>query len=327
LVLVGNLQMKLSVALITYNQERFIAQAVESALAQKVNFDCEIVIGEDCSTDGTRAIVADFARRNPDRIRPILREQNVGGLRNIESTLDACRGQYVAILEGDDYWTCEKKLQRQVDFLDAHPDCAICCHRVLFLDESCAEKPDSRSGVHPRRPPGTYTLEDLLEDNFIATCSTVLRRELMVQLPPTFLALKLGDWPRNALAARHGNIQLMDENMATYRLHPTSVWSSLPLSRQFHEVIRMLELLGKELGNQYTRTIRSSVARFYLELAYLARSEGNRIETARHLSNCVRNGGLRLGISPRTFAGLAAYTLFGSRYKIFSRANSAPSGS
>jgi glycosyltransferase involved in cell wall biosynthesis len=319
--------MKLSVALITYNQERFIAQAIESALAQKMNFDYEIVIGEDCSTDGTRAIVVDFARRYPDHIRPILREQNIGGLQNIESTLDACRGQYVAILEGDDYWTCKDKLQRQADFLDTHPDCAICCHRVLFLDESRAQKPDPRSGVHPRRPPGTYTLEDLLRDNFVVTCSTVLRRELMVPLPAAFAALALGDWPRNALAARHGNIQLMDESMATYRLHPTSVWSSLPLSRQFHEVIRMLELLEKELDNRYKRTIRSSIARFYLELAYAARSGGNRIETARHLSNCIRNGGLRLGTSPRTFAGLAAYTLIGSGYKIFSRANSAPSGS
>jgi glycosyltransferase involved in cell wall biosynthesis len=318
--------MKLSVALITYNQEQFIAQAIESALAQKVNFDYEIVIGEDCSTDGTRAIVADFARRHPGRIRPILRDQNVGGLRNIESTLDACRGQYVAILEGDDYWTCEDKLQKQVDFLDAHPDCAICCHCVLFLDEPSAEKPDPRSGVHPRRPPGTYTLEDLLRDNFVVTCSTVLRRELMVPLPAAFAALRLGDWPRNALVARHGNIQLMDESMATYRLHPTSVWSSLPLSRQFHEVILMLELLEKELGNRYTKTIRETIARFYLELAYTARSEGNRIETARHLSNCVRNGGLRLGISPRTFAGLAAYTLIGSWYKVFSKANESTNG-
>ena len=148
----------------------------------------------------------------------------------------------------------------------------------------------------------------------------------MVPLPAAFAALRVGDWPRNALAARHGNIQLMDENMATYRLHPTSVWSSLPLSHQFHEVIRMRELLEKELGNRYTPTIRNSVARFYLELAYVARSEGNRFETARHLSNCIRKGGLRLGRSPRIFAGLAAYTLIGSGYRVFSRANTATRG-
>ena len=318
--------MKLSVAMITYNHEPFIAQAIASVLAQRTNFDYEIVIGEDCSTDGTRAIVEDFALRYPDRIRPILREQNVGGLRNIESTLNACRGQYLAILEGDDYWTCEDKLQRQVDLLDAHPDCAICCHRVLFLDESRAEKPYPGSGVRPRRPSGTYTLEDLLRDNFVVTCSTVLRRELMVPLPATFAALRVGDWPRNALAARHGNIQLMDENMATYRLHPTSVWSSLSPSRQLREMIRMLELLEKELGDRYTKPIRETIARFYLDLAYTARSEGNRMETARHLSNCIRNGGLRLGISPRTFAGLAAYTLIGSWYKVFSKADESTKG-
>jgi glycosyltransferase involved in cell wall biosynthesis len=120
----GN-HMKLSVAMITYNHERFITQALESVLAQRVNFDYEIVVGEDCSTDDTRAIVMYFHRRYPGRIVPLLREKNIGGARNIELTLAACRGQYVAMLEGDDYWTCEDKLQRQVDFLDANPDYAI----------------------------------------------------------------------------------------------------------------------------------------------------------------------------------------------------------
>src|SRR5580700_2569655 len=109
--------MKLSVAMITYNQERFIRQAIESVLAQKVNFDFEIVIGEDCSTDGTRAVVMDFHRRHPERIVPILRPRNIGPMRNIESTLAACRGQYLSIPEGDDYWTSADKIQKQVDFL------------------------------------------------------------------------------------------------------------------------------------------------------------------------------------------------------------------
>ena len=127
--------MRLSVAMITYNHERFIAQALESVLAQRVNFDYEIIVGEDCSTDGTRAIVMDFHRRYPGGIVPLLREKNIGGARNIELTLAACRGHYLAMSEGDDYWTCEDKLQRQVDFLDANPDYAICCHRVQIFDE------------------------------------------------------------------------------------------------------------------------------------------------------------------------------------------------
>src|SRR5579864_5088925 len=119
--------MKVSVMMITYNHERFIAQALESVLAQRVNFDYEIVIGEDCSTDRTREILLEFCRRYPKRIVPLLKDKNVGAMRNVEATLAACRGQYLALLEGDDYWTCEDKLQRQIDFLDEHPDYAICC--------------------------------------------------------------------------------------------------------------------------------------------------------------------------------------------------------
>src|SRR5579864_5044611 len=107
--------MKLSVMMITYNHERFIAQALDSILAQQVNFDYEIVVGEDCSADGTRAILMDFHRRYPSRIVPFLRDRNMGAMPNFESTLRACRGQYLALLEGDDYWTSPDKLQRQVD--------------------------------------------------------------------------------------------------------------------------------------------------------------------------------------------------------------------
>src|ERR1700745_2179124 len=113
--------MKLSVMMITYNHEQFIAQAIESVLMQKVNFDFEIVIGEDCSTDGTRAIVLDFQHRYPGRIALILRPRNIGPMWTKESTLAACRGQYLSILEGDDYWTSTDKIQKQVDFLDSHP--------------------------------------------------------------------------------------------------------------------------------------------------------------------------------------------------------------
>src|ERR1039458_7372440 len=182
--------MKLSVLMITYNHERFIAQAIESVLAQRVNFDYEIVIGEDCSTDRTRAIIMDFHRRHPCRIVPLFRDQNIGASRNLEATLATCRGRYLALLEGDDYWTCDEKLQRQVDFLDSKPDCAICCHRVKFLDETGSAYAELVRCL----PGGTYTIEDLLKGNFVMTCSTVLRRDLVPALPRWLRQMKFGGW-------------------------------------------------------------------------------------------------------------------------------------
>ena len=223
--------MKLSVMMITYNHERFIAQALESVLAQQVNFDYEIVIGEDCSTDRTREILMDFCRRYPKRIVPLLRDKNVGAMRNAEATLAACRGQYLALLEGDDYWTSREKLERQVKFLDTHPGSSMCCHRVQFLDETGLAKTD----VFPSLPAGPYTIEDILKGNFVMTCSAVLRRDLVPALPLWFRKMKLGDWPMFALVARYGTIELMDEVMAVYRVHSGGTWSSLPLITRLRE--------------------------------------------------------------------------------------------
>jgi glycosyltransferase involved in cell wall biosynthesis len=310
--------MKLSVSIITYNHERFIAQALESVLAQRVNFEYEIVIGEDCSTDGTRAIIMDYHHRYPGLIIPLTRDQNIGGARNIESTLAACRGRYLAMLEGDDYWTCEDKLQKQVDFLDAHPDYAICCHRVQILDEIGAFQAD----VFPPHSAGPYTLNDLLKGNFIMTCTTVSRREALVTLSPSFQKLAPLDWARFAIIATHGRIALMDEVMAAYRVHTGSSWSSLPYVTRLREGARMLRALDRHLGFQYTDTIRQTITRPYLDLAVKAQRNRDRAEAAKRLVDCLRNGGWRLSGNRRTLAALAAYVLVGSWYKVFSRARS-----
>ncbi|MGA9390313.1 MAG: glycosyltransferase [Candidatus Sulfotelmatobacter sp.] len=282
--------MKISVMMITYNHERFIAQAIESVLAQRVDFDYEIVIGEDCSTDGTRAVIMGFHRCFPDRIVPIMRDQNIGAMRNFESTLLACRGQYLALLDGDDYWTSGEKLDRQVKFLDTHPDFSMCCHRVQFLDETGVAKSD----VVPSRPAGRYSIEDLLRENFVMTSSVVLRRHLVPALPPWFRTIKLADWPMFALAARHGTIELMDEVMAVYRVHAGSSWSTLPATTLLHETSRMLETLDRQLGFQYTRTIRRTIAQWYFDIARQTRHDGNWTETGKHLVNFIRKGGCQL---------------------------------
>src|SRR5256885_17089820 len=110
--------MKVSVPIVTYNQEKFIAQAVNSVLAQQTSFPFEIVIGEDCSTDGTRGIVQRLVAENPDKIRAICREKNLGMLENHRATYGACRGEYIAFLQGDDYWTDPQKLHKQREFLN-----------------------------------------------------------------------------------------------------------------------------------------------------------------------------------------------------------------
>lgn len=314
--------MKLSVAMITYNHEQYIGQAIESILAQKVNFEYEIVIGEDCSTDGTRDVIAALQRRYPERIKLLLRNQNIGSMRNFVGTIGACEGEYLALLEGDDYWTATDKLQRQINFLDAHPGCAICCGRVRALYEAGAQNLNVRLDVVPQLSAGPYTIEDILKGNFVMTCTAVLRRKYVGRFPEWFFEMKLGDWPLFGMVARYGTIELMDEIMAAYRIHSGGVWSSVSQGVRAEESLRMLKALDKELRYEYTDAIREAMASMYYASAVASRSKSRRIETARHLVNYLRSGGWHRAGTVRFIAGMITYEVIGSWYKVFSRAES-----
>ena len=119
---------KVSVFMITYNHEKYIAEAIDSVLMQKTDFDFDIVIGEDCSTDATRRIVLEYSRKYPDKIKLLLHNVNVGFISNLMYVLEACTGKYIAMCEGDDYWTDPFKLQKQVDFLEANKEYVLATH-------------------------------------------------------------------------------------------------------------------------------------------------------------------------------------------------------
>jgi glycosyltransferase involved in cell wall biosynthesis len=125
--------------MITYNHEKFIAQAIESVMMQKTNFPIELIIGEDCSTDNTRAICIEYQKKYPKIIELQLPEINKGMTRNCIENMLAAKGKYIALCEGDDYWTDPLKLQKQVDFLEANPDYSLCCHRYKIYNENTKE--------------------------------------------------------------------------------------------------------------------------------------------------------------------------------------------
>jgi len=213
-----------SVGMITYNHEAYLDQAIASILAQKTDFPIELVLGEDCSTDGTRGLVKKWAAAHPHIIRPILHERNVGAGQNFVEILQACRGKYIALLEGDDYWTDAHKLSRQVKFMENHPDCALSHHRVFYLRQETGEF--FQEFPPPERRLRRVDSAALVEGNFIQTCSLLFRRRLLPKFPLEFAQLKLGDWPLCVLLGERGWIGFLDENMAVYRVHEASAWSS-----------------------------------------------------------------------------------------------------
>jgi glycosyltransferase involved in cell wall biosynthesis len=125
------------VLVVTYNHERFVERAVRSVLSQKADFECEVIVCEDLSTDGTRAILNRLDADFRGRLRLLFWERNLGPARNFCCPYAECRGEYVAYLDGDDYWIDPAKLRKQVALLDADPGCALCYHptRYVSVDE------------------------------------------------------------------------------------------------------------------------------------------------------------------------------------------------
>ena len=271
---------KVSILVTTYNQEHLITHAIDSILMQKCDFAYEIVIGEDASTDGTREVVTSLGERYPDKVRVLLRDPDVAnrdraiglaGKINYLSALRECRGEFVAILDGDDYFTSPHKLQKQVDFLEAHPECAICFHNVIAVHEN--GKPSEEMCAADQQE--ITDIEQLLWGNFIPACSIMYRREPLVQIPDWFLTAKMGDWPLNIFKAQYGKIGYIKEIMAAYRVHAAGVWSPRKRSHQLLTSIKVLDNIDRDLGYKYRQTIRRAKTRFFFELAELYLERGH----------------------------------------------------
>lgn len=218
-----NDECKLSVCMITYKQESFIRQAVESVFAQITDFDFELVIGDDASNDRTSEIISSLTPPSRISLNYIKRDINIGMLLNFVSTLGYCSGQYVALLEGDDYWLDAKKLQRQVDFLDRNPEFSICYHPVKINRGEGRLLEDD--GMVSRDVSDIY---DLAKGNFMHTCSVVFRANLFNEFPESFFSSTVGDYFLHMLNAKYGKIKNIPITMAAYRIHEGGVWSLQP---------------------------------------------------------------------------------------------------
>ncbi len=215
--------MKVSVLMITYNHERFIAEALDSILAQTVNFQYEIVIGEDRSTDGTRDVIEQYAHRHPTVIRPLFREANIGVAENFKQTFRACEGNYIAILEGDDYWCHDGKLQMQADALDAHPDWSSVYGIARVIAEDREQPPLEIPAPDLRR--AVASLGELVRVNLIPTCTVMFRNRLFDEFPAWFGVSPICDWPLHVLNARSGPAGFIEEVLSVYRQHPGGIFS------------------------------------------------------------------------------------------------------
>jgi glycosyltransferase involved in cell wall biosynthesis len=233
--------------MVTYNHEQYIRQAIDSVLMQRTPFSYEIVVGDDCSTDATREIVSEYGIRYPDVVRPILHRKNVGMQRNVIDCLHACRGRYGAWLDGDDFWLAEDKLTTQVSSLEQYPECvgSFGRARVFYEDESrdAWEYPDTIQRF--------FTLEQILRENVVPSCTVMFRLGLLLEIPSWFLETPYVDWALYLQLTQHGSMVLTPRTLSAYRVHRGGVYSRLDRGGIRHNNLVFYRLLERYLPPKY----------------------------------------------------------------------------
>lgn len=252
-----------SICCTTYNHEKYIAQAIEGFLMQQTDFEFEIVIGEDCSTDLTAQIIKEYEEQYPQKFNVLYNRKNIGVTPNWKQTLHACKGQFIAICEGDDYWTDPLKLSKQVSFLQANPDFTVCFHNPLIFDELSNQfSEDSRV----KDIPNITTIDDLAIANYIHSNTVVYRNNKEVLLQFNTIETPIADFPFCMLHAQNGKIMKLDDTMAVYRIHNGGVWSGIDIEKRTKQSVAMLDSMAPYFTQDIQRKIASQKAFILFEL-------------------------------------------------------------
>jgi hypothetical protein len=253
-----------SVVLTTYRQEAYIEQAIRSAAEQQTNFPIEILVGEDGSPDGTRAVCERLAAEFPNRVTLFAHEKNIGGHDNFNFLWTRARGKYVAWLEGDDYWIDPLKLQTQVDAMERTPEAALCFHNTQVYIEG--DGPESGSLQPGLQEEMMLPFSHLVFANRIMTCSALYRRGLVPALPAWVWPLDIGDWPMHLMHAAQGPALFLPQTMAAYRMHTAGVWSHRPLRERVEKTIEALEAVRLNVSSSLQQLCAMSIAGFQREI-------------------------------------------------------------
>jgi glycosyltransferase involved in cell wall biosynthesis len=215
-------KIKVSILCLTYNHEKFIKQTLDSFLMQETNFNFEILIHDDASTDKTIKILKNYQKKHPEIIKLFFEKENQfsKGIYNsmFKILLPLAKGKYISICEGDDFFINKNKLQLQVDFLDKKLDHALCFHPVRVFFENKEEK----DCIFPNKNIKKFTKKELLKNNFIRTSSVMYRR----QNYKNFIKINIipGDWFLHLYHAKFGKIGFIKKTMSTYRRHSKGLW-------------------------------------------------------------------------------------------------------
>lgn len=271
-----------SISCITYNHASYIKECIDGFLMQKTNFNFEVLIHDDHSTDGTEEIIKEYAKQYPDIIKPLFEKENQYSLgKPIGSAvwnLPRARGEYIAICEGDDYWTDPYKLQKQVDFLESHPDYGMCYTKVKRFVQKSNQFIDEWGGPNE-------TMDKLLIENTIPTLTAVFHKAIyynyLTEIHPSKRGWLMGDYPIWLYFAQNSKIKFINETTGVYRIctesasHSNDLEKIIRFNNSYHDIrtwynSRQNTVPQKKLDqNQAVLLFNSSVFRSSKEYAEL----------------------------------------------------------
>lgn len=268
---------KVSICCITFNQEDYIKDALDSFLMQKTNFKYEIIIHDDASTDNTVRILKEYKQKYPDMIKLILQKNNQYSLGKdvLSNTFNIANGKYIAICEGDDYWTDENKLQIQVDYMESNENCTLCTHSFNYVDKNRSIINSINRYKHNTR----CSERDIIlgDGNFFATASLMIPTKILKDLPDYYYNCTVGDYPIQLHAMSKGYAYYISKNMSDYRLNSNGSWTSNLYSGTKDEVkvkciehnkdmINMLESFNKSTDYKYRDIVNEMINRFEIDI-------------------------------------------------------------
>ena len=258
---------EISILLTTYNHEEFISQAVESIFYQDYPGKIQVVVADDCSTDATVAIIRDYARKQ-DRIEFEFLDSygNLGITRNYQRGFAACTRQYIAVLEGDDWWASTQKLSKQIEFLEEHMECVACACNYYIHDQSkCAYElrvPQSAGYIF-------ITARSLILDNLPGNFSTcVYRRSALLELPVRLFSVTAWDWAINIFVCMHGVIGFLGEPLSVYRIHSRGAYNHSSLREKLEGQLALSEVYDELTGGIFHAEFHELRSRLARSLVY-----------------------------------------------------------
>lgn len=247
-----------SVCMITYNHERYIGQAIESVVSQRTNFSFDLNIGEDCSTDNTQSIIKKYQKTNPTIVKPIFRKKNIGMKPNFIDVMSKCTGKYIALLEGDDYWTDPYKLQKQVDFLEENKEYVMVGANALciFEEENYSKSYLINDSVYSFDVDTGY----LIVHNPYPTLTVMFKNNLVTEFPEVYFQSLGGDRRLYILLSIYGKGRYINDVVGVYRVHCLGVTNEIRKSVKgkiniLEEQMSVNEMWNDYLGNDFKKEV------------------------------------------------------------------------